>query len=339
MLCKKYTFLFFLLSSAAQLYSQQQLVTDVPSPRSEIISCDSLMSMPFLRFHPSKLPEGFLDCFGGHTADIMMMKKYMQVLSSNRGDDYTVGEMKRILDSVDQATDYRANALRIEACRAEYRRALIPENWSEDSLALHACGARPLALEAMGKMVRSGRTEEDWTLGQLFSVYERELADRLESEALQHSNYCGNGSARRFSFGLKAFDDPEAALECAAAKDLPVLFIFSSWMNSVTRRLEESTLRELDLFTRINRESIVLVLYEDDPSPLPPEMQYKSPADGSPINTRGGMAQDWAYRYLKIKSPPGVVVLNAKGEKLDELIGEPTRDDLIRMLDRSAKGR
>ncbi len=300
------------------------------------ISCDSLMKLPFVGFEPDRLPQGFLDCFGGNPADIISMKKWMQILSSSGGDDYTVGDMKHVLDSMDQATGYRQAGLKIDACRELYRRALNPANWTKDSADLERCGLQQQALGFMSSMVREGKTQEGWTLSSLSAAYARELPELLRQEAAAHSSHCQNTEYRKFSFDLRAYEDPDSAMACAREKGLPVLFIFASWMNTVTRRTEEITLRELDLFSRINRETVLLVLYADDPSPLENEKQFVGTAEGKTVSNRGELAVELAYRYLKIKNPPGLALVNPEGKVLYSIFGEPTRDDFFKLLD-SAK--
>lgn len=301
------------------------------------ISCDSLFRMPFVGFNPDRLPDGFLDCMGGHAADVPMMKKWALLLSSNQGDNYTVGDMKRVLDSLDQATQYRKTSIAMDACRSVYRQPLRPEFWFEDSLAMNRCGANPRMLNAMGNLVRTGKTEPGWTLGALSAAYEKNLPNLLKQEGQNHSLHCGTVPIRPFSFGLKAYDNPVAAMACAQNIDKPVFMVFASWMNSMTRRTEDLTLRELDLFTRLNRETLQLVLYADDPTPLPPDQQYLGTAEDTLITTQGALAVEWAYRYLQIKHPPGIVLLHPDGSLLYSKIGEPTRDDLFIVLELAQK--
>ena len=309
----------------------------VQAQASVTITCDSLFKMPFVGFNPDRLPDGFLACFGGHEADIPMMKKWALLLSSNQGDDYTVGDMKRVLDSVDRATPYRKTASVMEACRAVYRQPLRPDFWFEDSLAMNQCGANPRMLHAMGNMVRAGKTQPGWTLAALSAAYEKNLPELLKLEAENHSLHCGTAPIRPFSFGLKTYDDLPAALACAQKIEKPVLLFFASWMNNVTRRTEDLTLRELDLFTRLNRETIQLLLYADDPTPLPPDRQYMGMAEDTLISTQGAQAVELAYRYLQIKHPPGMVLLHPDGSVLYSKIGEPTRDDLFLVLELAQK--
>lgn len=301
------------------------------------ITCDSLFAMPFVGFNPDRLPEGFLDCMGGHAADIPMMKKWALLLSSNQGDDYTVGDMKRVLDSLDQATPYRKTASIMEACRDVYRKPLRPELWHLDSLAMSQCGANPRMVHAMGNLVRAGKTEPGWTLGALSAAYEKSLPELLAAEGQNHSLHCGTAPIRPFSFGFKAYDDPVEALTCAKNIEKPILLFFVSWMNSVTRRTEDLTLRELDLFTRLNRETLQLVMYADDPTPLPPDQQYVGKAADTLITTKGALSMEWAYRYLQIKHPPGIALLHPDGSLLYHKIGEPTRDDLFQVLELARK--
>ncbi len=305
---------------------------NVSSQTTTTITCDSLMKMPFVGFNPDKLPDGFLDCMGGHTADVLMMKKYMHVLSATQGDDYTVGDMKHVLDSLNQVNHFRESADKIEACRKIYRRPFVLKNWPDDSLALHQCGINVRSLTVLSQMVRKPDFQTA-TLGSLYAAFENDLPALLKNEGEQHSSYCAIQEPKPYSYGLKAFDDPEAAFACAREKNLPVIFIFASWMNTVTKRTEEITLRDLDLFTRINRDAVLLVMYYDDPTPLPIEKQTEGHAEPGPMKTYGARAIEWSYRYLQIKHPPGIVLLDSSEKSLYTFIGEPTRDELNKLLE------
>jgi len=301
------------------------------------ITCDSLFKMPFLAFNPDKLPEGFLDCLGGYEADVPMMKKWALLLSANQGDQYTVGDMKRVLDSVDKAMQYRKTASLVEDCRAVYRQPFRLDAWPSDSLAMQRCGVGPRMLGALGNLARSGTIPAGASLSALVGAYEKNLPNLLQQEVEANGLHCGDAPVRPFSYGLHAYDDPAAAMACANNIEKPILLVFAAWMNNTTRRTEELTLRDLDLFTRLNRETLQLVLYADDPTPLPPDQRFPGAARDTLVSTRGALAVEWAYRYLQIKDPPGVVLLSPDGRTLYTVHGEPTRDDLYALLEEARK--
>lgn len=303
------------------------------------IPCAELMDMPLLDFNLAELPDGFLDCIDGHPADASMMRKFANILSANRGDLYTVREMKHVLDSVDAVEHYRANHDMVQACLARYKQPWNPRNWAGDSLSMRECGMDAEAIAVMGGMVRDSLIPTGKPLQYIIGQYNKALPDLLAERApLWQSAWWSDDDPsaakadRELGPGLKAFGNPADALDVAKAHGLPVLFVLGGWMNHRTDYFESSVMTDWVLFRRLAQETVPVFAYADDPRLLPEGVAYHSDRLDTLVNTQGLLAKDWAMRVMDIKHPMGFALLSPEGEVLATHIGSVTRFQLEDML-------
>jgi hypothetical protein len=297
------------------------------------IDCETLMGMPLLDFQLTDLPDGFLECMDGHPADVWMMRKWANILSSERGDDYTIGEMKQVIDSVDRATGYRDSYDRLMECRVTLERTLAKGTWPADSVRLLGCGQDPTAVLHMGRLVRKGEVAENATLLQLIRTYQSRLPGILESLSKRVSLDCPDTLRRDFAFGLQAFGEPQAALACARENNKPVFFLFGGWVQASTTRLSSGLLKDAALWSRITQETVVMVLYADDGTEMAASRHFEDPRMDTLVHTNGLLAQSWALKTMDIRNPMGIALLRADGQVIAYHVGTPSKEELLRMLD------
>lgn len=308
-----------------------------PLGAQNLISCDSLMKLPFARFNALNLPDGFLDCMGGLEADRRMLQQWSLRLASERGETFTVGELKAVMDSVDRATRYRETARMIEACKTFYRQPLEQGNWSADSLSMLACGLHPEVLSLIGADLRSGALAYGQPAASAVSAFEASIPARLKGEVAQHSSCCGQPFCTAFGPGLLVYQDPGPALECARERELPLLYLVLSWSSQEARRVEEQTLLDWILLKRLNREVVMLVLYDDDPAPLPPDNSpYGVNADAERW-TKGDLARELARQWMQVDKAPGCALISVTGEVLKVVAGEPLNQDFYDLLEQAGR--
>jgi hypothetical protein len=303
------------------------------------ISCEALMDMPLLEFNLAELPDGFLECMDGHPADALMIRKYAKILSANQGDDFTVAEMKAVLDSVDAVEHYRANHDLVQGCLLRYKQPLDPYDWPGDSLAMRNCGMDPEAIAVMGYMVRDSLIPHGKPLQYLIGRYNKMLPELLAEKAPEWQavwanpdNPMSKRADRTLGPGLKAFAHPADALDCALDAELPVLFVLGGWAHNRTDYFESSVLTDWVLFRRLAQETVPLFVYADDPRPLPEGITYFSQRLDTTVQTHGQLARDWALRLMDIQHPLGFALLSPEGEVLATHIGSITRFKLEDML-------
>ncbi len=296
------------------------------------IPCAEVLAMPMLEFDLGHLPDGLLDCMDGHPADAGVMRKWAQILSANIGDGYTVGDMKAVLDSVDAADGYRAAWERVEACKERYARRLDPADWPGDSAAFTACGMDPEAVALMGGLLRRGEVPADTPLRGLLARYQKALPALLAERAAGWALPCP-GAERPWSHGLQVYDDPAAAMACARATGRPILFVLAGWAHGRSDHLAGTVMADAVLFRRVATQTVPMVLYADDPAPLPEGAAYRSARLDTLVDTRGLLAQDWALRAMDLRHPLGIALLDAEGRPLASHLGSIDRFALEALID------
>ena len=270
------------------------------------VSCDSLMTLPWLQFDLSYLPDGFLECMEADRVDLPVMRKWTVNLAASEGSDFTVGRMKEVVDSVAEATGYRDANKRLAACQEVLDRVANPETWEKDSLDLYACGVDEGVLQYITSQVPY-MEEEGQTFTEMGKQYVKSIDAKLRALS-KRANFCGGDprGAMTIGFGLKAYRDFPAAFSCAG-KDpenpRPVLLIITYGDKSLGR-LRKGAFKDLENWHMITTNYVPLVIDMFDKSPLPDMLAGAYATANNPNPTY----QDLALHLRDTHFPEGMTV-------------------------------
>lgn len=243
----------------------------IASADTTTVSCDSLMTLPWLHFDLSYLPDGFLECMEADLVDLPVMRKWTVNLTASEGSDFTVGRMKEVVDSVAEATGYRDASKRLAACQEILDRVANPETWEKDSLDLYACGVDEGVLQYITSEVPNMEVKSK-TFSEMGTDYVKSIDAKLRALS-KRANFCGGDprGAITIGFGLKAYRDFPAAFSCAS-KDpenpRPVLLVITYGDKSLGR-LRMGAFKDLENWHLITTNYVPLVIDMFDKALLP----------------------------------------------------------------------
>lgn len=116
--------------------------------------------------------------------------------------------------------------------------------------------------------------------------------------------------------GINAWFDYNQAMAVGKKEGKPVMIDFTGWGCVNCRKMEEYIWSDPEVSEVLNEKYILVSLYVDDRTPLPPSEQYVSKVTGKMIRTLGNKLADFETTYLKANSQPYYVLLNNDGKLL-----------------------
>lgn len=118
--------------------------------------------------------------------------------------------------------------------------------------------------------------------------------------------------------GFNCFHDFEKGMAHAKKVNKPVMLDFTGWSCVNCRKMEENVWIKPKIHKIIEEEYVLISLYVDEKSKLPPKDRYVSDFSGDKITTVGGKWSDFQASRFKANSQPYYVLLDNEGNKLLE---------------------
>lgn len=115
--------------------------------------------------------------------------------------------------------------------------------------------------------------------------------------------------------GLDVFFDYDEGLHYARQIKKPVLLDFTGHACVNCRKMETTVWTDQYVFNLIQNEFVLIQLYVDDKTELPPEEHYRSASRGKVIHTIGGKWSDFQASVFKTNSQPYYVIVDPMSEK------------------------
>lgn len=126
----------------------------------------------------------------------------------------------------------------------------------------------------------------------------------------------------------------EDALAKAAQSGKPLLILFAGRKCENPQETNELLDGSSEVKKLIAEQFVFLPLFVDDPTPLPEEEQYISPANRR-VTTAGARNQELELRRFDANWQPLWVVVDSTGEERDRSGHLPEENDLVRFLEKN----
>lgn len=124
-----------------------------------------------------------------------------------------------------------------------------------------------------------------------------------------------------FPFGLKGYFTYKEALACAAEKGKPILIDFKGHTCANCKKMEQEVWSNSEVQKLLSNEFVLVALYTDDKAELPAKDWYISKFDGKQKKTMGQVNSDIQSSVFQTNTLPYYVIVNEKGEILNQPIG------------------
>lgn len=134
--------------------------------------------------------------------------------------------------------------------------------------------------------------------------------------------------------GLTAYFDLAEGMAAAKAENKPVMLDFTGHSCANCRKMEGQVWSDPEVLKRIKNDFVLISLYVDDPTDLPPSQQYTK-ADGEKVTTLGESNLNYEISKFGFNAQPLYMFLDLKGNPLSEVkYGyDPDIQKFIRHLD------
>ena len=129
--------------------------------------------------------------------------------------------------------------------------------------------------------------------------------------------------------GIECFKDFDSGVAYAKKEDKPILLDFTGWACVNCRKMEETVWSEPDIFPLINEDFVLVSLYIDDRTPLPPSEQFNFEFDSGKVKTINTVGEKWGtFQTLNFgsASQPYYVLLSPDLEVLNMAIQNTDSD-------------
>ncbi|MFT4734634.1 MAG: thiol:disulfide interchange protein [Algoriphagus sp.] len=142
-----------------------------------------------------------------------------------------------------------------------------------------------------------------------------------------------NPKMKNLPHGLQGFKDYDDALAYSAEVGKPVLIDFTGYACANCRKMEEFVWPKKEVLTRLQEDFVIASLYVDDKAELPIEKHYISSYDNEMKTTVGAKNMDLEITVFNNNAQPYYVVVDSKGNTLQDPIGYSTEEEFIIFLD------
>lgn len=118
--------------------------------------------------------------------------------------------------------------------------------------------------------------------------------------------------------GIQGYFDYEQALACAQEQNKPLFIDFTGHGCVNCREMEARVWSDPQVLRRLKQDYVVVALYVDEKTELPPSDWYTSDYDGKVKKTMGRQNADFQITRFNNNAQPYYVLLNNKGQLLKE---------------------
>lgn len=133
---------------------------------------------------------------------------------------------------------------------------------------------------------------------------------------------------------LPSFFDYEEGMNYARSVNKPVMLDFTGHSCVNCRKMEASVWVLPDILERLRNDVVLISLYVDDKTPLPPNEHYQSTFSGQTIRQLGARCSDLQATLFQTNSQPYYVLLDHQGRPLGPAASyDPDPDVFRRFLD------
>ncbi len=119
-------------------------------------------------------------------------------------------------------------------------------------------------------------------------------------------------------YDIIAFNDYDQGMAYAKKVNKPVLLDFTGWACVNCRKMEARVWSDPRVLQILKNDIVLISLYVDDKRPLPKSEQYTSELTGKKIKYIGAKWSDFQIRKYKANAQPYYVLLDHKGNNLNE---------------------
>ncbi len=119
-------------------------------------------------------------------------------------------------------------------------------------------------------------------------------------------------------YDIIAFNDYDQGMAYAKKVNKPVLLDFTGWACVNCRKMEARVWSDPSVLQILKNDIVLISLYVDDKRPLPKSEQYTSELTGKKIKYIGAKWSDFQIRKYKANAQPYYVLLDHKGNNLNE---------------------
>ncbi|MGI9547079.1 MAG: cytochrome c biogenesis protein CcdA [Flavobacteriaceae bacterium] len=129
--------------------------------------------------------------------------------------------------------------------------------------------------------------------------------------------------------GIECFKDFNKGVAYAKQAEKPILLDFTGWACVNCRKMEETVWSEPDIYPLINEDYVLVSLYIDDRTPLPPAEQFNFEFDSGKVKTINTVGEKWGtFQTLNFgsASQPYYVLLSPDLEILNMAIQNTDSD-------------
>ncbi len=116
--------------------------------------------------------------------------------------------------------------------------------------------------------------------------------------------------------GIDCTHDYSEGMERAKRENKPVLIDFTGYACVNCRKMEDNVWSDPRILEKLENDYVVISLYVDDKTPLPPSLQTKSYRTGETLKTYGAKWSDFQAHYFKANTQPQYILLDANGKML-----------------------
>ena len=136
--------------------------------------------------------------------------------------------------------------------------------------------------------------------------------------------------------GINGYFDIYEAIACAKEQNKPILLDFKGYGCANCKKMESSTFTDQRVIDLINKEFIMVGLYNDEFAELPKEDQLTS-SNGKPITTIGDRNVEYQQVKFSNIARPYFAIIDANENVLEKGLGMATADELIEFLEKGLK--
>jgi thiol:disulfide interchange protein len=134
--------------------------------------------------------------------------------------------------------------------------------------------------------------------------------------------------------GLNEWYDYDQVVQVSKELKKPILIDFTGWNCANCRKMEADVWSSAEVKKRLQNNFILLELYVDDKTELPPGEQYTSTFSGKRITAIGAKNSDYEAKNFNVNSQPYYVIIDARGKVLVPAQGaDYSVENYIKFLD------
>ncbi|MDR0659823.1 MAG: DUF255 domain-containing protein [Prevotellaceae bacterium] len=134
--------------------------------------------------------------------------------------------------------------------------------------------------------------------------------------------------------GIKGYFDLYEAIACAKEQNKPLLLDFKGYSCANCKKMEATTFKDQRVIGLINKEFIMVCLYNDEDAPLPENERYVA-ANGKKIETLGKRNNDYQMTKFANIGRPYFAVMDADENVIEKGLGYASADELIDFLNKA----